>query len=167
MRCAGIYDYLRLTFDHPLSPCNVCAVDVGSTKLHIVSPTRGDSNVPRQCPRRRCSLDGVGFNTPHTPSCSYQSNALYFTIRLTYHLPRGFPSFGKAELLPELSPHTPESCYSWPHISQVTDEVVSPYCFKSSLSSCPFSWCRCQSYSPSVVIEPCNVSRLSIHVFPS
>ena len=65
---------------------------------------------------------------------------------------------------PELFPQTPVSGYSWPHRTQVADNVVSPSCFRSSLPSCPFSWRPfCHSYRPSVVFESCNMSRPSLY----
>ena len=64
-----------------------------------------------------------------------------------YHLLPGFLSLRKEEPLPELSPRTPVSGYSWPRRTQVADKVVSPSCFRSSL---PFSWCPlCHSFCPS------------------
>ena len=84
-----------------------------------------------------------------------------FTI---YHLPPGFLSLRKEEPLPELSPQTPVSSYSWPRRTQVVDKAVSPSCFRSSLPSLPFSWCPlCHSFCPSVVFESCNVSRPSMY----
>ena len=81
-----------------------------------------------------------------------------------YHLQPGFLSFSKEEPLPELSPQTPVSGYSWPHRTQVADKVVSPSCFRSSLPSCPFLWCPlCHSFCPSVVFESYNVSRPSMY----
>ena len=44
------------------------------------------------------------------------------------------------------------------------DKSVSPSCFRSSLSSCPFSWCpHCHSFRQSVVFESGNVSRPSMY----
>ena len=84
--------------------------------------------------------------------------------QLVYHLPPGFLSLRKEEHLPELSPQTPVSSYSWPRWTQVAEKVVSPSCFRSSLSSCPFSCCPlCHSFCPSVVFESCNVSRPSMY----
>ena len=81
-----------------------------------------------------------------------------------YHLPPGFLSLRKEEPLPELSPQTPVSGYYWPRRTQMADKVVSPSCFRSSLSSCPFSWCPlCHSFCPSVVFESCDVSRPSMY----
>ena len=86
---------------------------------------------------------------------------IFFTI---YHLPPGFLSLRKEEPLPELSPQTPVSSYSWPRRTQVVDKAVSPSCFRSSLPSLPFSWCPlCHSFCPSVVFESCNVSRPSMY----
>ena len=62
----------------------------------------------------------------------------FFTF---YHLPPGFLSLRKEESLPELSPQTPVSGYSWPRRTQVVDKSVSPSCFRSSVPSCPISWC--------------------------
>ena len=79
-----------------------------------------------------------------------------------YH--HGFLSLRKEEPLPEMSPQTPVSGYSWPRRTQVADKVVSPSCLRSSMSSCPFSWCPlCHSFCPSVVFESCNVSRPSTY----
>ena len=65
-----------------------------------------------------------------------------------FDLPPGFLSLRKEEPLPELSPQTPVSGYSWPRRTQLADKVVPPSCFRSSLSSCPFSWCPlCHSFS--------------------
>ena len=59
-----------------------------------------------------------------------------------FHLPPpGFLSLRKEEPLPELSPQMPVSGYSWPRRTQVADKAVSLSCFRSSLPSCPFSWC--------------------------
>ena len=81
-----------------------------------------------------------------------------------YHLPPGFLSLRKEEPLPELFPQTPVPSYSWPRSTQVADKIVSPYCFRSSLPPCPFSWCPlCHSFSPPVVVESCNVSRPSMY----
>ena len=81
-----------------------------------------------------------------------------------YHLPPGFLSLHKEEPLPELFPQTLVSSYYWPRRSQVADKIVSPSCFRSSLPPCPFSWCPlCHSFSPSVVVESCNVSRSSMY----
>ena len=52
-----------------------------------------------------------------------------------YHLQPGFLSLRKEEPLPELSPQTPVSSYSWPRRTQVVDKAVSPSCFRSSLPS--------------------------------
>ena len=81
-----------------------------------------------------------------------------FTI---YH--QGF--FHSVRRNPSLNfPQTPVSGYSWPRRTQVADKVVSPSCFRSSLSSCPFSWCPlCHSFRPSVVFESRNVSRPSMY----
>ena len=80
------------------------------------------------------------------------------------YLPPGFLSLRKEEPVPELSPQTPVSGYSWPRMTQMASKVVSPSCFRSSLSSCPFSWCPlCHSFCPSVVFESCNVSRPSMY----
>ena len=91
--------------------------------------------------------------------------SLYFFVAIIYHhLPPGFLSLRKEEPLPELSPQTPVSGYSWPRRTQMADKVISPSCFRSSLSSCPFSWCPlCHSFCPSVVFESCNVSRPSMY----
>ena len=81
-----------------------------------------------------------------------------------YHLPTGFLSLRKEEPLPELSPQTPVSGYSWPRRTQVVDKAVSPSCFRSSLPSRAFSWCPlCHSCCPYVVFESCNVSRPSMY----
>ena len=81
-----------------------------------------------------------------------------------YHLPSGFLSLRNEEPLPGLSPQTPVSGYYWPGRTQVADKAVSPSCFRSSLSSCPFSWCPlCHSFCPYVVFESCNVSRPSMY----
>ena len=113
-------------------------------------------------------------------------------IHLPFSIYPWFLSLRKEELLPELSPQTPVSGYSWPRRTQVSkksesqritanvpaiilgiktllsDKVVSPSCFRSSLSSCPFSWCPlCHSFCPSVVFESCNVSRPSIFGYQS
>ena len=89
--------------------------------------------------------------------------ALYPTFTI-YHLPPGFLSLRREEPLPELSPQTPVSGYSWPRRTQVADKAVSPSCFRSSLPSCPFSWCPlCHSFCPSVIFESCNVSRPSMY----
>ena len=86
------------------------------------------------------------------------------SILKIYHLPPGFLSLRKEEPLPELSPQTPVSSYSWPRRTQVVDKAVSPSCFRSSLPSLPFSWCPlCHSFCPSVVFESCNVSRPSMY----
>ena len=85
-------------------------------------------------------------------------------ISTFYHLPPGFLSFRKEEPLSELFPQKPVSGYSWPCRTQVADKVVSPSFFRSSLPPCPFSWFPlCQSFSPSVVVESCNVSRPSMY----
>ena len=90
-----------------------------------------------------------------------QHHKIFTTI---YHLPSGFLSLRKEEPLPELSAQTPVSGYSWPRRTQVADKAVSPSCFRSSLSSCPFSWCPlCHSFCLSVVFESCNVSRPSMY----
>ena len=84
--------------------------------------------------------------------------------KVIYHLPPGFLSLRKEEPLPELSPQTPVSGYSWPRRTQVADKAVSPSCFRSSLPSLPFSWCPlCHSFCPSVVFESCNVSHPSMY----
>ena len=78
----------------------------------------------------------------------------------------GFLSLCKdsEEPLPGLFPQTPVPRYTWPCRTQVADKVVSPSCFRSSLSSCPLSWCPlCHSFSPSVVVESCNMSRPSVY----
>ena len=86
------------------------------------------------------------------------------TVCILYHLPPVFRSLPREEPLPELSPQTPVSGYSWPRRTQVADKAVSPSCFRSSLPSCPFSWCPlCHSFCPSVVFESCNVSRQSLY----
>ena len=89
----------------------------------------------------------------------------FFRINLPFTRHQGFfHSDGKEEPLPGLSPQTPVSGYSWPRRTQVADKVVSPSCFRSSLPSCPFSWCPlCHSFCPSVVFESCNVSRPSMY----
>ena len=88
--------------------------------------------------------------------------AIIKTRHLHVNLPPGFLSLRKEEPLPELSPQTPVSGYSWPRRTQMADKVVSPSCFRSSLPSCPFSWCPlCHSFCPSLVFESCNVSRPS------
>ena len=90
-------------------------------------------------------------------------NILYAT-RTIYHLSPGFVSFRKEEPLSELFPQTPVCSHSRPRRTQVADKVVSPSCFRSSLPSCPLSWCPlCHSFSPSVVVESCNVSRPSTY----
>ena len=82
----------------------------------------------------------------------------------SYHLPPGFLSFRKEEPLPELFTQTPVPSYSWPRRTQVADKIVSPSCFRSSLPPCPFSRCPlCHAFSPSVVVETCNVSRPSMY----
>ena len=87
-----------------------------------------------------------------------------FKDNYSYHLPPGLLSLRKEEPLPELSPQTPVSSYSWPRRTQVVDKAVSPSCFRSSLPSLPFSWCPlCHSFCPSVVFESCNVSRPSMY----
>ena len=92
------------------------------------------------------------------------SNFLSFSEQFSYHLPPGYLSLRKEEPLPELSPQTPVSGYSWPRRTQVADKAVSPSCFRSSLPSCPFSWCPLShSFCPSVVFESCNVSRPSMY----
>ena len=72
---------------------------------------------------------------------------LWPEIKFYYYLPSGFLSLRKEEPLPELSPQMPVSGYSWPRRTQVADKAVSPSCFRSSLPSCPFSWCPlCHSF---------------------
>ena len=92
----------------------------------------------------------IQYNTIQYNTIQY--NTIPFTTRVF--------SLRKEELLPELFPQTPVSSYSWPRSTQVADNIVSPSCFRSSLPHCPFSWCPlCYSFSPSVVVESCNVSR--------
>ena len=50
---------------------------------------------------------------------SWEKKSLRF-----YHLPPGFISLRKEESLPELSPQTPVSGYSWPRRTQVADKAV-------------------------------------------
>ena len=60
-----------------------------------------------------------------------------------------FLSLRQEEPIPELSPQTPVSDYSWSRRNQVADKIVSPSCFRSFLPSCPFSWyplCHCFIY---------------------
>ena len=112
---------------------------------------------------RSISLEMVQHNCISQYECQHDT--------LIYHLPsttRGsfILSLRKEKpppaSWPELSPHTPVSSYSWPRRTQVADEVVSPSCFRSSLSSCPFSWCPlCHSFCQSVVCESCNVIQLA------
>ena len=48
--------------------------------------------------------------------------------------------------------------------TQVADKVVSPSCFRSSLPSCPLSWCPlCHYLCPYVFFESCNVSLPSMY----
>ena len=85
--------------------------------------------------------------------------AVFYTI---YH--QGFFHSARRKPLPELSPQTPVSGYSWPRRTQVADKAVPPSCFRSSLPSCPFSRCPlCRSLYLSVVSESCNVSRPSMY----
>ena len=77
---------------------------------------------------------------------------------------RSMESRLKKEPLPELFPQTPVSSYYWLCRTQVADKVVSPSCFRSSLPSCPLSWCPlCHSFSTNVVFESGNVSRPSMY----
>ena len=69
---------------------------------------------------------------------------IHFLIRVCSFVPRidlppGFLSLRKEEPLPELSPQTPVSGYSWPRRTQVADKAVSPSCSRSALPSRPFS----------------------------
>ena len=103
----------------------------------------------KQMRRQRVSLIGAS-----------KSGIYMYTPTFVYPLPSEFPfpPLRKEEPLLELSPQTP--VYSWPRRTHVADEVMSSSCVRSSLSSCPFSWCPLRlyhSYSPSVVCESCNV----------
>ena len=84
-------------------------------------------------------------------------------VFIIYHLLPGFLSLCKEEPLSALSSQTPLSRYYLPRRTQVEDKVVSPSCFRRSLSSCPFSWYPLRhSFSQSVVFESCNMSRSSM-----
>ena len=108
------------------------------------------------------SASKVHRNTHHPRPASSSRNHWYSGNH--HHLPPEFISLRKDEPIPEMSPQTPVSGYSWPRRTQVADKVVSPSCFRSSLPYCPFSWCPlCHSFCSSVVFESCNVFRPSMY----
>ena len=122
-------------FNHASSICSWCRCTVGFVRRITLTPARQHSNI---------------IDVTHD-----------FTI---YHLPLVFRSLRKEEPLPEMFPQTPVPSYSWPRSTHVADKIVSPSCFWPSLPSCPFSWCPlCHSFSPSVVVESCNVSCPSMY----
>ena len=80
-----------------------------------------------------------------------------------YHFPPGFLSLRKKEPLPVLSPQTPVLAILGHAGPRLRISCLSSCC-RSSLPSCPFSWCPvCHYFCPSVVFETCNVSRPSMY----
>ena len=69
--------------------------------------------------------ENTGRNTTIRCYAEYNGTQLAVSLRMD-------------EPLPELSPQTPVSGYSWPRRTQVADDVASQSCFRSSLPSWPF-----------------------------